>query len=193
MNYVIGAHRKKLPRAPLPCNPALHLRPQSFETTFIWDHIHLRPHAFETTFVWNHMRLRPHSSETDHIHLRPQSYETTIVLDHIHLRSHSFYAMSHWTVLIYCESHFYDLPSTSLWDLTLSAETVAFVKITCQTFCSYAVAFLFKKSTKFFSCEFFDQCKRTFFSSFIFSWELKLLRRHDKGNRQEHKTCTSLT
>ena len=84
MNYVIGAHRKKLPRAPLPFNPALHLRPQSFETTFIWDHIHLRPHAFETTFVWNHMRLRPHSSETDHIHLRPQSYETTIVLDHIH-------------------------------------------------------------------------------------------------------------
>ena len=34
-------------------------------------------------------------------------------------------------------------------ELTLSAETVAFVGITRQTFCSHAVAFLFSKATKF--------------------------------------------
>jgi len=64
---------------------ALHLRPPSFETTFIWDHIDLRPYSFETTFIWDHIRLRPHS------------FETTLILDHIHFRSHSCYAMSKWS------------------------------------------------------------------------------------------------
>jgi len=34
-------------------------------------------------------------------------------------------------------------------ELTLSAKIAAFVEITRQTFCSYTVAFLFSKSTKF--------------------------------------------
>jgi len=34
-------------------------------------------------------------------------------------------------------------------ELTSSAKTVAFVEITRQTFCSYAVAFLFSKAKKF--------------------------------------------
>jgi len=29
----------------------IHLRPHSFETTFIRDHIHSRPHSCETTFI----------------------------------------------------------------------------------------------------------------------------------------------
>jgi len=58
--------------------------------------------------------------------LRPQSFETTVILDHIH-----FTPCQSEVVLIYCESHFYDLPSNSLLDLTLSAKTVAFVEITC--------------------------------------------------------------
>jgi len=70
--------------------------------------------------------------------LRPQSFETTFILDHIH-----FTPCQSEAVLIYCKTNFYDLPSTSLRDLTLSAKTLAFVEITCQTFCSYAVAFLF--------------------------------------------------
>jgi len=47
--------------------------------------------------------------------------------------------------LIYRELHVYDLPSTSSRDVTLSATVnqSAFVEITCQTFCSYAVALLF--------------------------------------------------
>jgi len=168
----------------------VHLRPQSFETcsfetTVIWDHIHLRPHSFETAFIWDHIHLRPHSFEVtfvwdhihwDHIHLRPQSFDTTIILG-----PHSFLEHIHFTschseaVVIYCESHFYDLPSTFLRDLTLSAKTVAFAEITCQTFCSYAVAFLFKRATKFFSCEFFDQCKRTFFLVFHFQLKTKTI------------------
>jgi len=60
----------------------------SFETTFIWDffnwnHIHLRLQSFETTFIWHHTHLRPQSFETtfiwDHIHLRPYSFETTFI------------------------------------------------------------------------------------------------------------------
>jgi len=161
-----------------------HLSPYSFEIAFVWDHIHLRPHSFETTFVWDHIHLRPQSFETtviwDHshlipLHLRPQSFETAFIWDLIRLRPRSFQTTFildhiHFTpcqseaVLIYCKSHFYDPPSTSLRDLTLSAKTVAFVEIMCQTFCSYAVAFLFQKATKFFSCEFFDQRKMTFFS-----------------------------
>jgi len=70
--------------------------------------------------------------------LRPHSFETTFILDHIH-----FTPCQSEAVLICCESHFYDLPSTSLRELTLSTKTVAFLEITCQTFCSYAVAFLF--------------------------------------------------
>jgi len=95
--------------------------------------------------------------------LRPQSFETTFILDLIH-----FTPCHSEAVLIYCESHFYDLPSTSLRELTLSAKTVAFLEITCQTFCSHAVAFLFWKATKFFSCDFFDQCKTIFFSRLSF-------------------------
>jgi len=51
----------------------------SFETTFIsdlfiWDPVllssaHLRPHSFETQVIWDHIHLGPHSFE-DHIHLR---------------------------------------------------------------------------------------------------------------------------
>jgi len=52
--------------------------------------------------------------------------------------------------------------------LTLSAKTVGFAEITCQTFCSYAVAFLLSKATKFFSCKFFDQRKTTFISRLSF-------------------------
>jgi len=149
----------------------IHLRPRSFETTAIWDHIHLRPQSFETTFIWDHSHLIPQSFETfsfettfiwDHIRSSPQLFETTFILDHIH-----FTPCQSEAVLIYCESRFYDLPSTFLRDLTLSAKTVAFVEITCQTFCSYSVAFLFQKATKFFSCEFFDQ-RKTFFSRLSF-------------------------
>jgi len=89
-------------------------------------------------------------------------------------------------------AHFYDLPSTSLRSLTLSAKTVAFVEFTYQAFCSYAVAFFFWKATNFFSCDFFDQRKTTFFS-LSFLVENKLLWRLDKGNGQARKTCNSLT
>ena len=103
-----------------------HLRPHSFqiysfETPFfwvllIWDHIHLRPKSFGITFTW------------DHIHLRttfiwgPHSFETTFIWDHIHLRPHSFASRQSEAVLSYCESDFYDLPSTSL------RETCSFVR-----------------------------------------------------------------
>ena len=91
-----------------------HLRPHSFETTFIWDHIHLRPHSFETTFetcsfeliyIWDHVHLRPQSFETSShlrpVHLRPQSFETTFIWDlfiwdHIHLSSRSFETTFIW-------------------------------------------------------------------------------------------------
>ena len=80
----------------------------SFENTLIWDHIrdhiHLRPHSFETTFI-----LRPHSF-WNHIH-----FETTFILrphSHIHFTPHWSEA-----VLIYCESDFCDLPCTSLREL----------------------------------------------------------------------------
>jgi len=66
------------------------------------------------------------------------SFESTFILDRIH-----FTPCHTEAVLIYCESHFYDLLSSSLRELTLSAKTAAFVEITCQTFCSYEVAFLF--------------------------------------------------
>jgi len=53
---------------------------------------------------------------------------------------------------------------------TLSAKTVAFVVITCQTFCSYTVAFLFSKATNFYFLLWL--CLPTqnddFFSFFIF-------------------------
>jgi len=55
-------------------------------------------------------------------------------------------------------------------ELTFSAKTVAFVKITRQALWSYAVALLFSKDTKFdFPCDCFEQSKRHFFlfSSFI--------------------------
>jgi len=48
----------------------------------------------------------------------------------------------------YCHSKNFSKFCKSL-KLTLSAKTVAFVKITCQTFCSYAGLFLFSKATKF--------------------------------------------
>jgi len=178
----------------------IHFRPQSFETTFIWDHIRLRPHSFETTVIWDHRHLRPHSFETtfiwDHSHLRPQSFETTFILDHIHFRSlilcHVKEKLFWFTV---CKPHFYDLPSTSLTrDLTLSAKTVAFVEVTCQTICSYSIAFLFEMGHEIFPLWVFRPTqKEFFFSSFIFSWKLKLLWRLDKGNGQERKTCNSLT
>ena len=75
----------------------VHLRLHSFDTTFISDDVHLRPHSFETRFVWDQFILY-------HIHFTPCQSEA---------------------VLNYWESHFYDLPSTSL-----------LLKITCQTFCS---------------------------------------------------------
>jgi len=62
-------------------------------------------------------------------------------------------------------------------ELTLSAKTVAFVEITRQTFCSYAVAFFFSKATKFDFCDCFDQRKKTFFlfSSFIFQLKTEII------------------
>ena len=41
----------------------LHLRPHSFQTTVIWDHIHLRPlhlrlHWFEITFILRHVKVK---------------------------------------------------------------------------------------------------------------------------------------
>jgi len=36
-----------------------------------------------------------------------------------------------------------------LFGIKVTTKTVAFVEITCQSFCSYAVAFLFSKTTKF--------------------------------------------
>jgi len=68
------------------CQEFIHLRPHSFETTFIWDHIHLRPHSLETTFTW----------------------------DHIHFGSHSFYATLKWSCFDLLWITFYDLPFTSL-------------------------------------------------------------------------------
>jgi len=135
-----------------------HLRPHSFDTTFIWDlfiwdhihlrdHSHLRPHSFETTFIWDFFIWDPHS------------FETTLILDHIH-----FTPCQSEAVLIYCESHFYDLSSTSSRELTLYAKTLAFVEITCQAFCSYAVAFLFSKAVIFS-----NNAKRHFFLVFHFS------------------------
>ena len=88
----------------------IHLRPHSFETTFIWDHIYLRPHSFETYsfeafFIWYHIHFRTHSFET-------LSFETTFIWDHIYFTPRSGEA-----VLIYCVSDFYDVPSTSLWEI----------------------------------------------------------------------------
>jgi len=65
---------------------------------------------------------------------------TTFILDHTH-----FTPCHSEPVLLSCESHFYDVPSTSLWDLTLSAKTVAFVEITCQTFAHTQLHFSTKK------------------------------------------------
>jgi len=67
----------------------VHLRPHSFETTFIWDyfiwdHVHLRPHSFETTFIWDHIHWDHFI--WDHIHLRPHSFEATFILCHVKVK-----------------------------------------------------------------------------------------------------------
>jgi len=68
--------------------------------------------------------------------------------------------------LIYCESHFYEL--------TLSAKTVAFVEITRQTSCSYAIAFLFSKPTKFdFLLWLFRPEQKDIFSFLVFHFSVK--------------------
>jgi len=61
-------------------------------------------------------------------------------------------------------------------ELTLSAKTVAFVEIARWTICSYAVALLISKPRYLiFSCDCFDQGKKTFFlfSSFIFQLKIE--------------------
>ena len=85
----------------------------SFETTFIWnffiwDHSHLRPihlrsYSFETAFIWDFF-IWDRTVIWDHIHLRPHSFQITFILRHVQSEA----------VLIYCESHFYDQPFTSL-------------------------------------------------------------------------------
>ena len=71
---------------------------------FIWDHVQSRPHSFDTIFIW----------------------------EHIHLRSHSFYAKLKWSGLIYCEQHFYDVPSTYLrktWNFARDIFILTFTRL----------------------------------------------------------------
>jgi len=79
----------------------------AFESAFILDHDHLRPHSFEITAFETAFNL-------DHDHLRPHSFETTFILDTITWDHIYFTPRQSEAVLIYCESRFYDLPSTSL-------------------------------------------------------------------------------
>jgi len=60
-------------------------------------------------------------------------------------------------------------------ELTLSAKTVAFVEITRQAFCSYAVAFYFSKATEFdfLLWLFRSKHKDSYFSCFIFQLKTK--------------------
>ena len=59
-------------------------------------------------------------------------------------------------------------------ELTFSAETVAFVKITRQALWSYAVALLFSKDTKFdFPLWLFRTKQKTFFSFLVFLFTVK--------------------
>jgi len=74
----------------------VHLRPNSCETTLIWDCICLRPHLFETcslentfiwdyvetAFVWDHIDFVPHSFEI-HIDLRSRSFAIAFTWDHL--------------------------------------------------------------------------------------------------------------
>ena len=75
-----------------------------------------------------------------------------------------------------------------------SAKTVAFVEITRQTFCWYAVAFLFSKAKKFvFLLWLFRQRKNTFllFSSFVFqSWYYCGASIKKTGRNAKHNSLT---
>jgi len=54
-------------------------------------------------------------------------------------------------------------------ELTLSAKSVALIEITCQTFCSHAVAFVFSKATKFdFLLRLFRSTQEDIFSRLSF-------------------------
>jgi len=95
---------------------------QDYWDQFIWNHlfetIDLRPCSFDTPHgIWDHIHLRPRSSENTLI-------ETICIWDRIHIK---FFIWDHIdftttliettlieAVLIYCESDFYNLPSTSL-------------------------------------------------------------------------------
>ena len=101
----------------------------------------------------------------------------------------------------YCHSKNFSKFCKSL-KLTLSAKTVAFVKITCQTFCSYAGLFLFSKATKFdfllwllwpTQKDFFFPCLSSFRSKLKILRRLDKLQHPDKGNALECKTHNSLT
>jgi len=71
----------------------------------IWNHIHLRPYSFQTTFIWDNIHFGSHSFETtfilDHLHLRPSYFETRFILHHV----------SRADVLIFGASPFNDLLS----------------------------------------------------------------------------------
>jgi len=66
----------------------------------------------------------------------------------LHLFFQEFQARNMFWLFVPIQCAFSDIVRFSS-EFTLSSKTVAFIKITCQTFCSYAVAFVFSKTTKF--------------------------------------------
>jgi len=115
------------------------------------------------------------------------------------------YGRSHYKQRFFCVTHFSAILFTHLKDSTVPKKITVHVRLSLNAKCkqgqplikhgiSNFVAFLFSKVTKFFSCDFFDQRKTTFFCRLSFaSWKLKLLLRLDKGKGQERKSYNSLT